>query len=96
MDGSGPMARGIVGLPDELWDGLAQRTQCITSRASSHGTPYATHTGGAGYIGSHTCCELLRAGKKIVVVDNLVNSVKDSLDRVEEIAGARPGDLVFR
>lgn len=53
-------------------------------------------TGGAGYIGSHTCCELLRAGKKVVVVDNLANSVKESLDRVQEIAGASPGDLEFR
>lgn len=59
-------------------------------------THHTTHAGGAGYIGSHTCCELLRAGKKIVVVDNLANSVKDSLERVKEIAGAGPGDLEFR
>ncbi|GAB5032685.1 udp-glucose 4-epimerase [Nannochloropsis oceanica] len=53
-------------------------------------------TGGAGYIGSHTCCELLKAGRRIVVVDNLINSVQDSLERVEEITGCAPGALEFR
>jgi UDP-glucose 4-epimerase len=42
-------------------------------------------TGGAGYIGSHTCIELLQANFNVVVVDNLVNSSKESLKRVEEI-----------
>ena len=44
-------------------------------------------TGGAGYIGSHTCIELLNAGYEVVVVDNLCNSCKESLKRVEEITG---------
>ena len=44
-------------------------------------------TGGAGYIGSHTCIELLRAGFEPVVVDNLVNSKPEALRRVERIAG---------
>jgi UDP-glucose 4-epimerase len=44
-------------------------------------------TGGAGYIGSHTCVELLNLGYEIVVVDNLSNSSKESLRRVEEITG---------
>ncbi len=44
-------------------------------------------TGGAGYIGSHTCVELLEAGYDVVVVDNLYNSSKKALDRVEEITG---------
>lgn len=44
-------------------------------------------TGGAGYIGSHTCVELLDAGYDVVVVDNLCNSCRESLKRVEEIAG---------
>ncbi len=44
-------------------------------------------TGGAGYIGSHTCVELLKAGYEVVVVDNLCNSCKESLNRVEEITG---------
>lgn len=44
-------------------------------------------TGGAGYIGSHTCVELLNAGYDVVVVDNLSNSKKEALNRVEEITG---------
>lgn len=44
-------------------------------------------TGGAGYIGSHICVELLEAGYQVVVADNLSNSVKTALDRVERIAG---------
>ncbi|MBQ2316186.1 MAG: UDP-glucose 4-epimerase GalE [Clostridia bacterium] len=44
-------------------------------------------TGGAGYIGSHTCVEMLNAGKEIVVVDNLDNSSSESLRRVEKITG---------
>ncbi len=46
-------------------------------------------TGGAGYIGSHTCVELLQAGYDVVVVDNLSNSKEDALRRVEAIAGKR-------
>ena len=46
-------------------------------------------TGGAGYIGSHTCVELLNAGYDVVVVDNLCNSCKESLKRVEEITGKK-------
>lgn len=44
-------------------------------------------TGGAGYIGSHTCLELLNAGFDVTVVDNLSNSKKESLKRVQELAG---------
>lgn len=44
-------------------------------------------TGGAGYIGSHTCVELLNAGYQIVVVDNLCNSSREALRRVERITG---------
>ena len=44
-------------------------------------------SGGAGYIGSHTCVELLEAGYEIVVVDNLSNSCEESLRRVEKITG---------
>ena len=42
-------------------------------------------TGGAGYIGSHTCVELLNNGHEVVVLDNFSNSSKESLDRVETI-----------
>jgi UDP-glucose 4-epimerase len=44
-------------------------------------------TGGAGYIGSHTCVELLNQGHQVVVVDNLINSKEISLKRVQEITG---------
>ncbi len=44
-------------------------------------------TGGAGYIGSHTCVELLNAGYQVVVVDNLSNSKASALDRVSQITG---------
>ena len=44
-------------------------------------------TGGAGFIGSHTCVELLDAGYDVAVVDNLYNSSRESLKRVEEITG---------
>jgi len=46
-------------------------------------------TGGAGYIGSHTAVELLRAGHEVVVLDNLCNSSAEALRRVERIAGRR-------
>ncbi|NYH21754.1 UDP-glucose 4-epimerase [Paraburkholderia bryophila] len=46
-------------------------------------------TGGAGFIGSHTCVELLNGGYDVVVVDNLVNSNRESLARVEQITGKR-------
>ena len=41
-------------------------------------------TGGAGYIGSHTCVELIQAGHNVVVVDNLQNSSIQSLKRIEK------------
>ncbi|MEW9582848.1 UDP-glucose 4-epimerase GalE [Paraburkholderia sp. DGU8] len=44
-------------------------------------------TGGAGFIGSHTCVELLNGGFDVVVIDNLVNSNRESLRRVEKITG---------
>lgn len=42
-------------------------------------------TGGAGYIGSHTCVELIESGYEVVVVDNLCNSSLESLRRVENL-----------
>ena len=44
-------------------------------------------TGGAGYIGSHTCLELTKAGYDVVIVDNLVNSNKEVLNRLKMING---------
>ena len=46
-------------------------------------------TGGAGYIGSHTCVELLDAGYEVVVLDNLSNSSEKSLERVESLTGKK-------
>jgi len=47
-------------------------------------------TGGAGYIGSHTCLELLNGGHLVTVVDNLSNASRESLARVEELTGRKP------
>ena len=47
-------------------------------------------TGGAGYIGSHTCVELLTAGHDVLVADNLSNSSPEALRRVERITGKQP------
>mgnify|MGYP002731964334 FL=1 len=44
-------------------------------------------TGGAGFIGSHTCVELLEAGHSIVVVDNFSNSKPEALKRIKKITG---------
>ena len=44
-------------------------------------------TGGAGYIGSHTCVELLEQGMGVVVIDNLVNSSAKAIERIEQITG---------
>ena len=44
-------------------------------------------TGGMGYIGSHTCVELLEQGMDVVVIDNLVNSSEKAKERIEEITG---------
>ena len=57
-------------------------------------------TGGAGYIGSHTCVELLDAGYEVVVLDNLSNSSEKSLDRVRALTGKEvkfyKGDILDR
>ncbi len=57
-------------------------------------------TGGAGYIGSHTCVELLNEGYEVVVLDNLSNSSPKSLDRVEALTGKKvtfyKGDILDR
>ncbi len=46
-------------------------------------------TGGAGYIGSHTCVQLIEAGHDVVVVDNFDNSNPEALHRVERLRGVR-------
>lgn len=47
-------------------------------------------TGGTGYIGSHTCVELINSGHDVVIVDNLYNSKKEVVNRIEKITGVRP------
>jgi UDP-glucose 4-epimerase len=47
-------------------------------------------TGGAGYIGSHTCVAAIEAGHRVAVLDNLSNASEESLNRVENITGTRP------
>ncbi len=44
-------------------------------------------TGGAGFIGSHTCVELLNAGYEVIIVDNFSNSKPESLNRIKKITG---------
>ena len=44
-------------------------------------------TGGAGYIGSHTCILLIEAGYHVIVLDNFSNASKESIKRVEKIVG---------
>ncbi|MCH1981954.1 UDP-glucose 4-epimerase GalE [Ruminococcus sp. OA3] len=48
-------------------------------------------TGGAGYIGSHTCVELLNHGYDVVILDNLCNSSPKAVDRIAQISGKKPG-----
>ena len=47
-------------------------------------------SGGTGYIGSHTCVELINSGHEVVIFDNLYNSQEDTLDKIKEITGVRP------
>lgn len=47
-------------------------------------------TGGTGYIGSHTCVELIEQGFEVIIIDNLVNSTIDSIDGIASITGVRP------
>lgn len=49
-------------------------------------------TGGTGYIGSHTCVLLLQAGYDVIIIDNLVNSKKEVVDKIKTITGK---DLKF-
>jgi UDP-glucose 4-epimerase len=62
-------------------------TGSVQRKKSTPGTILVT--GGAGFIGSHTCVELLNGGYHVVVIDNLVNSRAESLKRVETITGKK-------
>jgi UDP-glucose 4-epimerase len=56
---------------------------------------YILVTGGAGYIGSHTTLSLLKSGYKVVIVDNLCNSYKESIQRVRFLSECDKKDLIF-
>lgn len=47
-------------------------------------------TGGTGFIGSHTCVELINSGYEVVIIDNLSNSSIDVIDKIEKITGVKP------
>lgn len=64
---------------------MMKKAKAMEQKNISKGTVLVT--GGAGYIGSHTCVELLQQGYDIVVVDNFINSSPVSLDRVTQITG---------
>lgn len=52
-------------------------------------------TGGAGYIGSHTAVELMNSGYDVVIADNLSNSCKEAISRIEELGGKRSASMIL-
>ena len=58
-------------------------------RTKKEGRMHIFVTGGAGYIGSHTCLELLQAGHQVTVVDSLINAKEESLRRVRQLTGKK-------
>ena len=72
--------------------GRKRGTMANKSLAKDHGETCVLVTGGAGFIGSHTCVELLNQGYRVVVVDDLSNSSAVALDRVRQITGLAPED----
>lgn len=65
------------------------------SLASAHDAQTILVTGGAGFIGSHTCVELLEQGYRVVILDDLSNSSKVAVDRIAELAGSTNETLKF-
>lgn len=65
------------------------------SLAGTHSSQTILVTGGAGFIGSHTCVELLSQGYRVVIVDNLSNSSRVAVDRIAELAQIQDDRLTF-
>ena len=65
------------------------------SLAAAHEDLTILVTGGAGFIGSHTCVELINQGYSIVIVDDLSNSSQEAVKRVKEITSAKDEQVVF-
>lgn len=70
-------------------------TMQIKRRSSTVSEPRVLVTGGAGYIGSHTTLSLLQSGYKVVIIDNLRNSYRESVERVVHLANVKSGDVIF-
>ncbi len=66
-----------------------------TDKLGTHSPATILVTGGAGFIGSHTCVELLTRGYKVVIVDDLSNASLKSVDRIRRIAGDAGSNLSF-
>jgi len=81
-----------------FWSSLLLLYTAVLAIALASPTPRTVLvTGGAGYIGSHTCLELLQTQKyKVVVVDNLDNSSEEALKRVEHLTACNKDRLIFR
>lgn len=94
-----PMSDDIVQISEHMMNGeieslrLSGEQQWAVNGESSLGTILVT--GGAGYIGSHCCVQLLEEGYRVVVVDNLDNSSEEALERVKEIVGEKGKNLTF-
>ncbi|MEF2846481.1 MAG: SDR family NAD(P)-dependent oxidoreductase, partial [Eggerthellaceae bacterium] len=65
------------------------------SLAGTHESQTILVTGGAGFIGSHTCVELLEQGYNVVILDDLSNSSSVAVDRIRELTGASTKNLTF-
>jgi UDP-glucose 4-epimerase len=74
-------------MPTDPWEHMKSWLSMQRKKDSGSNVPVVIVTGGAGFIGSHTCVELVAAGYDVVVVDSLVNASEESITRVKEITG---------
>ena len=65
------------------------------SLAGAHDSHTILVTGGAGFIGSHTCVELLEQGYRVVILDDLSNSSEIAVERIKELTNATDESLAF-